>query len=77
MKAFDNTGLIETIRFEARGATVGTAIVQTPWQSRVLNCQGRDGMRVPLSGEAAWLPPQGCKPCWRATIAPGIYEFAP
>jgi hypothetical protein len=37
----------------------------------------RDGMRVPMTGEVAWLTPQGRKPYWRGTIGRLDYEFAP
>lgn len=74
---FDNAGLIESTRFDARGATVGKEIVQTPWESRMSNYQERDGMRVPLTGEAAWAPPGARKPYWRGTIVATTYEFAP
>jgi hypothetical protein len=74
---FDSAGLIESARFEARGAMVGHAIVQTPWEGRWSNYQERDGMRVPMTGEAAWLPAQGRKPYWRGTITALKYEAAP
>jgi hypothetical protein len=47
-----------------------------PWESRVSDCAEREGMRVPSTGEAAWLPPQGRRPYWRGTIASATYEFA-
>lgn len=50
---FDTAGLIESVRSESRGRTVGDAIVMTPWEGRWSNCQERNGMRVPLSGEVA------------------------
>jgi hypothetical protein len=74
---FDGAGLIESTFVEARGATIGKAIVQTPWECRVSNYRERDGMRVPSAGEAAWLHPQGRRPYWRGTIASASYEFAP
>ena len=41
----------------------------------------REGMRVPLSGEVAWLLPSeegGCKkPYWRGTIRSLSYEWTP
>ena len=40
------------------------------------NYQERDGMRVPLTGEAAWAPPGRRKPYWRGTIVSSSYEFA-
>ena len=74
---FEDTGLIESVRFEKRGAMVGNAIVQAPWEGRWSNYQESQGMRVPMTGEAAWLPPQGRKPYWRGTIASLTYEFGP
>ena len=74
--SFDNAGLIESSRIEARGATVGKEIVQMPWESRVSGYTEREGMRVPSTGEAAWLTPQGRRPYWRGTIATATYEFA-
>ena len=36
----------------------------------------RDGMRVPLAGEVAWLTPDARLPYWRGTIEQLAYEFA-
>ena len=55
---------------------VGNAVVQAPWKGRWSNHQKRHGMRVPMTGEAAWLPLQRRKPYWRGTIASLTYEFA-
>ena len=73
---FTDDSLIESIRSEARGRTVGKAIVMTPWEGRWSDYQERDGMRVPMRGEVAWLTPEGRKPYWRGTIAALSYEFA-
>ena len=73
---FDDAGLIDTIDAEARGAAVGKTIVMTPWQARLWNYQERSGMRVPLDGEAAWLPAEGRKPYWRGRIASLAHELA-
>lgn len=73
---FDGAGLIASILVQARGATIGNTIVATPWECRVTNYGERDGMRVPLTGEAAWLHPQGRKPYWRGMITSTAYEFA-
>ena len=40
-------------------------------QDRSPGCNGC--MRVPSTGEAAWLTPQGCRPYWRGTIATATY----
>ena len=71
------TGLVESVRAEARGRTVGKAVVMTPWEGRWSNYVEHDGLRVPTSGEVAWLTPQGRRPYWRGEVAALRYEFAP
>lgn len=73
---FNEQGLIDTVRAESRGRTVGGKIVPTPWQGRVWNYGERSGMRVPLDGEVAWLLPEGAKSYWRGRITEILYEFA-
>jgi hypothetical protein len=73
---FGEQGLIDTVRAEARGRTVGGEVVPTPWQGRFWNYEERGGMLVPLDGEVAWLPPEGAKPYWRGRISEIGYEFA-
>jgi len=73
---FSSDGLIETVRAEARGRTVGGTVVPTPWQGRFWNYAIREGMRVPLDGEVAWLLPEGTQPYWRGRITKLSYEFA-
>lgn len=75
---FDAKGLIESVRADARGRTVGNQIVMRPWEGRWLDYQMRDGMLVPMTGEVAWLLPiqeGGRKPYWRGTINALTYEF--
>jgi hypothetical protein len=66
--SFDDAGLIRSSRFEARGMAVGKKIVSMPWEGRWSDYARRGGMRVPLSGEAAWCLPQGRKPYWRGAV---------
>ena len=73
---FNAAGLIESVRADARGALVGDRMVMMPWEGRMSNYQERAGMRVPLTGEAAWLTPGARKPYWRGTIASATYEIA-
>ena len=73
---FDADGLIDSVRAEARGRTMGGMTVPTPWQGRFWNYALRDGMRVPLDGEAAWVLPQGPKPYRRGRINGLRYELA-
>lgn len=68
--------LIESVRADARGAMVGGKLVMMPWEGRMSNYQERVGLRVPLTGEAAWLTQEGRKPYWRGTITSATYELA-
>jgi hypothetical protein len=72
---FNEQGLIDTVRAEARGRIVDGKAVPTPWRGRFWNYAERSGMRVPLGGEVAWLPPEGAKPYWRGRITEIDYEF--
>ncbi|MFH1369775.1 MAG: DUF6544 family protein [Planctomycetota bacterium] len=72
---FNKDGLIESVRAEARGRTVGGTVIPTPWEGRWSQCELRDGMRIPLEGEVAWILPEGPKPYWRGRITSLTYEF--
>ncbi len=74
---FGADGLITTIYVEGRATTVGTATVLMPWECRMSNYQTRDGMHVPLTGEALYITPQGERPYFKGTIDTLTYEFAP
>jgi hypothetical protein len=74
---FDEEGLIDNVRSEARGRTVGGEVVPTPWRGRFWNYQERGGMLVPVDGEVAWLPPEGEKPYWRGRISEIHHQSAP
>jgi hypothetical protein len=74
--AFNEHDLIDRVRAEARGRTVGQRILPTPWQGRFWNYAEREGMQVPLDGEVAWLLPEGSQPYWRGSISEIVYEFA-
>lgn len=73
---FNEDGLIESVRAEARGRTVSGQTVPTPWQGRFWSYGERSGMRVPLDGEVAWVLPEGAKPYWRGHITESTYELA-
>jgi hypothetical protein len=68
---FNEDGLIDTVRAEARARMVGGP---APWQCRFWNYAIREGMRVPLEGEVAWLLPEGAKPYFRGRITKLSYE---
>lgn len=74
--AFTEAGMIESVRAEARGRTIGGKIVPTPWLGRFWNYQMRYGMLVPTEGEVAWILPQGPKPYWRGRVTGLVYEFS-
>lgn len=72
-----DTGLIESVRADARGRSVGSEVVSTPWEGRWHDCQQRDGLRVPMRGEVAWLLPdnaEGRKPYWRGAVTALRFE---
>ena len=74
--SFNEEDVIENVRAEARGRTVGDQVIPTPWHGRFWNYQECGGMQVPLDGEVAWLLPDGAKPYWRGRITEIAYEFS-
>ena len=72
---FGDDGLIDTVRADARGRTVADTVVPTPWIGRFWNYAVRDGMRIPLEGEVAWIMPYGTRPYWRGRANQIRYEF--
>jgi hypothetical protein len=73
---FNDAGLIESFRAEARGGMVGKVMVQAPWEGRFSDYQTRDGMLVPFAGEVAWMRPEGRKPYFKGAVTQLRYEFA-
>lgn len=73
---FNEDGLVESVRAEARGRTVAGSVIPTPWEGRWSNYELRSGMRIPIDGEVAWILPEGRKPYWRGRITGLSYEFA-
>lgn len=74
--SFGPDGTISSARAEARARTLAGSLVMTPWEGRWSNVCEHDGMRVPTTGEAVWLTPQGPKPYWRGTITSLRHEYA-
>jgi hypothetical protein len=65
---FGADGLVETVRAEDRGRTMRGQVIPTPWEGRWSDYVDRDGMRVPLRGEVAWMLP-GRRLCyWRGFV---------
>lgn len=77
---FDEQGLVDWVRADARGRSVKKNGVDTveyaPWEGRWRNYATYEGMLVPSDGEVVWLLPEGEKPYWRGHIAALRYEFA-
>jgi hypothetical protein len=73
---FDEQGLIESVRAEARGRTVKGAVVPTAWEGRWSEYELHHGMQIPVAGEVAWILPEGPRPYWRGRLTNISYEFA-
>ncbi len=71
------SGVIESVRAEARGRTVGKSVTLTPWEGRWSDYAERDGLRVPMRGEVAWLAPEGRRVYWRGEVTALRYETVP
>jgi hypothetical protein len=69
------SGLIDSVRAEARGRTVGERVVLTPWEGRWWDYAEHSSMKVPMSGEVAWSTPDGRRTYWRGRITALAYEF--
>ncbi len=74
---FNDAGLIESFRAEARGAMDGKEMTMIPWDGNWSNYQTLDGMTVPLTGEVAWVRPEGRRPYFIGTVKSLNYEFSP
>ena len=61
----------------ARGAVVGKRTVMLPWEGICSNYQRRDGMRVPMTGEAVWLRPDGRKTYFHGEVRSLRFRFWP
>ena len=73
---FDDAGDVVAIYSPARFMKKGGDFVPTPWAGSFANHEARGGMRVPLTGEVAWVLPSGRSPYWRGRIERIDYELA-
>jgi len=71
---FNAEGLIESVRGE-RGYTTAGQVVPKPWECRVGTYVVREGMQIPLEGEAIWILPTGPHPYFRGRITTIGFEF--
>lgn len=72
---FNDVGLIESFRASARGSMMNQKMVMAPWEGQWSNYQVRDGMTVPLTGEVAWVRPEGRKSYFEGTVTSLSYEW--
>jgi hypothetical protein len=74
---FDVDGLISSMSASSRyyGDVDGVPKF-APWRGRFRVYEERNGIRIPLEGEAVWDLPAGPLPYWRGRITDIGYEFA-
>ncbi len=76
---FNEAGLIASVRAEARGAGVAkkgsSDMVMLPWECSLSDYQLRDGMLIPMTGEAAWMRPEGRKSYFVGKVKKLSYEL--
>ncbi len=73
---FGADGLVERVYTAARGRDVNGRSVPTPWEGRLAAWGERGGVRVPVTGEVAWLLPEGRQTYWRGRLAGIAYDEA-
>lgn len=76
---FNEAGLIASVRAEARGASVGKdgVMVMLPWDCALSDYQPQGGMLIPMTGEAAWVRPQGRRVYFIGHVRRLSHEFLP
>jgi hypothetical protein len=76
---FNDAGLIASVRAEARGAGVGKdgVMAMLPWDCALSDYQSQGGMLIPMTGEAAWVRPEGRKVYFIGQVKKLGYEFLP
>jgi hypothetical protein len=74
--SFDDEGLITTVQAQERFRIVDGKFVPTQWEGKFSAYTWRDGMRIPMEGEVAWLLADGPHPYWRGSLSSVSYEWA-
>lgn len=74
---FNEAHLISSVRAESRGAGMGKDMVMLPWDCSYADYQPQHGMLIPMSGEAAWMRPDGRKAYFFGYVKRLGYEFLP
>lgn len=73
---FDAEDHMASVRAEARGRMLGKVVDMAPWEGTWSDHQRVDGMTVPMTGEVAWLLPEGRKTYWRGTVTSLSLEWS-
>lgn len=73
---FGGDGLIARVFAPARPRMVDGRAVPTAWEGTFSTYAERDGVRVPLAAEVAWLPPSGRRPYWRGNLETIAFDRA-
>ena len=76
---FNDAGLIASVRAESRGAGAGKdgVMVMLPWDCALSDYQPQGGMLIPMTGEAAWVQPEGRKVYFVGRVKKLSYELLP
>jgi hypothetical protein len=76
---FNDAGLIASVRAASRGAGVGKdgVMVMLPWDCALSDYQPQGGMLIPMTGEAAWVRPEGRKVYFVGHVKMLSHEFLP
>jgi hypothetical protein len=74
---FNEAGVISTVRAESRGAGVGKDMVMLPWDCSLSDYEWHSGMLLPMTGEAAWIRPEGRKAYFVGHITSIHHKFDP
>ena len=72
---FNDHGMIESACADARGAVEQGVLTMREWEGRWSNYRRRDGMRIPMSGEASWVVHGNRMPYWRGAVTSLTYGF--
>jgi hypothetical protein len=73
---FGGDGLIASVHAEGRSGTIKGVAVMMPWECRLSQYQTRDGMQVPMTGEALYLTPRGERSYFTGTVSQITFGFA-
>ncbi|MGL5011717.1 MAG: DUF6920 family protein, partial [Paracoccaceae bacterium] len=65
---FGPDDLITAVSATARSRMVAGAMIATPWEGRWSGYRREGGMMIPMTGEVAWVLPEGDKPYWRGRV---------